>query len=134
MAPLRVFVVDDNDLARHLVRRLVESQGLQVCAEAKDGREAVQMVGAVQPDLIILDLLMPEMNGLEAAREILKLRPSVPIVINTFYASEQVLVEAQKVGVRHVVSKSNHQSLVAAVNALLRKEGLAPGDDIPNAN
>lgn len=130
----RVLIADDNELARRVVRDMMRSLDLEVCAEAGNGEEAVKMVEVAQPDLIILDFMMPVMDGLEAARQMLKLRPSVPIVLNTFYLTEQLSAEAHKVGVRKVVSKSDYQSLVRAVKALLRKESLRPEDTIPGAS
>ena len=118
----RVFVVDDNELARHLVKNVVQSQGLEVCAEAKNGQEAVEMVETMQPDLIILDFMMPVKDGLQAAREILKAQPSVPIVLNTLYFTEQLRAVAEDIGVKQVISKSNYQSLRDALSSLLPAE------------
>jgi len=120
---LRVFIVDDNELARHLVKNVVQSQGLEVCAEAKNGQEAVEMVQNMQPDLIILDFMMPVKDGLQAAREILKVQPSVPIVLNTLYFTEQLRSVAEDIGVKQVISKSNYQSLRDALSTLLQAEG-----------
>jgi CheY-like chemotaxis protein len=119
---LRVFIVDDNELARHLVKNVVQSQGLEVCAEAKNGQEAVEMVQNMQPDLIILDFMMPVKDGLQAAREILKVQPSVPIVLNTLYFTEQLRSVAEDIGVKQVISKSNYQSLRDALSTLLQAE------------
>src|SRR2546430_1600125 len=101
----RVLIVDDNALARSLLRRVLESEGLQVCGEAKDGRQAVDALEESKPDLIIMDFLMPTKNGLEAASEILKVAPSIPIVLNTLYFTDQLAQAAANVGVRKVISK-----------------------------
>ncbi len=120
--PLRVFIVDDNELARHLVKNVVQSQGLEVCAEARNGQEAVEMVKTLRPDLIILDFMMPEKDGLQAAREILKVQPTVPILLNTLYFTEQLRAVAEDIGVKHVISKSNYQSLRDALSSILHAE------------
>jgi CheY-like chemotaxis protein len=72
----------------------------------------------MRPDLIILDFMMPVKDGLQAAREILKIRPTVPIVLHTLYFTEQLRAVAEEIGVRHVVSKSNFRSLSEALNSL----------------
>ena len=120
---MRVFVVDDNELARHLLKNFVQAQGLEVCAEAKNGQEAVEMIQTLQPDVVILDFMMPVKDGLQAAREILKIRPSVSIVLNTLYFTEQLRAVAQDIGVRQVISKSNYQSLRQALESLMRDKG-----------
>ena len=119
---MRVLVADDNELARHIVKNLVTSRGWEVCAEARNGQEAVELIQEHCPDLIILDFMMPVKDGLQAAREILTMRPSVPIVLNTLYFTEQLRAIAEEIGVRQVVSKSNYKSLMETLNTLLRDE------------
>jgi two-component system, chemotaxis family, chemotaxis protein CheY len=115
---MRVFVVDDNELARHLIKDLVCRNGWEVCAEASNGQEAVEMVREVRPDVIILDFMMPVKDGLQAAREILQLRPSVPIVLHTLFTTDQLRTLAEGIGVRHVVSKFNSRSLSETLTSL----------------
>jgi two-component system chemotaxis response regulator CheY len=95
------------------------SQGWEVCAETASGQEAVEIVQALPPDLIILDFIMPVKDGLQTAREILEMRPTLPIVLNTLYLTEQLRTLAQKIGVRAVVAKSNYEALMEALNSLL---------------
>jgi DNA-binding NarL/FixJ family response regulator len=91
MANLRLLVADDHDVVRKGVRTLLEEQpGWEVAAEACDGREAVEKAKLVQPDVTILDLSMPELNGLEAAREILK-TVSTKVLILTMYDSDPLI-------------------------------------------
>jgi DNA-binding NarL/FixJ family response regulator len=93
-----------------------------VCAEAKDGREAVEMATTVSPDLILLDIGMPNLNGLEAARQILASSPDTPILILTMHDSEQVVREVLRAGARGFLLKSDAgRDLVAAVEALQMK-------------
>lgn len=107
----RVLIVDDNPVARRLLRRVLESEGFLVCGEAENGKEALAVLGQAQPDLIIMDFLMPRQNGLDAATEILKVAPSIPIVLNTLYFSDQLCQAAAGAGVRTVVCKDNLDSL-----------------------
>jgi len=123
---MRVFVVDDNELARHLVKDLVRRQGWEVCAEARDGQEAVEMMQAHRPDLVILDFLMPVKDGLQAAREILTMQPTARIILNTLYLTEQLRASAQEIGVKSVTTKSDLRSLQDALNALLNGPDPAP--------
>jgi DNA-binding NarL/FixJ family response regulator len=93
--------------------------GWEVCAEAKDGREAVELAGSVSPHLILLDIGMPNLNGLEAARQILAFSPDVPILILTMHDSDQVVREVLRAGARGFLLKSDAgRDLVAAVEAL----------------
>ena len=93
--------------------------GWEVCAEAKDGREAVELAATVNPALVLLDIGMPNLNGLEAARQILASSPEVPILILTMLDSDQVVREVLRAGARGFLLKSDAgRDLVAAVEAL----------------
>lgn len=120
---LRILIADDHEVARHGIRALLESHaGWDVCAEAKDGREAVELASTVSPDLILLDIGMPNLNGLEAARQILASSPDTPILILTMHDSEQVVREVLRAGARGFLLKSDAgRDLVAAVEALQMK-------------
>ncbi len=120
---LRILIADDHEVARHGIRALLEGHaGWDVCAEAKDGREAVELASSVSPDLILLDIGMPNLNGLEAARQILASSPDTPILILTMHDSEQVVREVLRAGARGFLLKSDAgRDLVAAVEALQMK-------------
>ena len=91
----------------------------EVCAEASDGREAVELAATTNPDLILLDIGMPNLNGLEAARQILAVSPDVPILILTMHDSDNVVREVLRAGARGFLLKSDAgRDLVAAVEAL----------------
>jgi two-component system, chemotaxis family, chemotaxis protein CheY len=90
--------------------------------EAEDGYEAVAKAQELKPDLIIVDLVMPVMDGLTAAREMVKLLPDVPILMHTLYLSESVGQEAGKIGVRKTVAKSDSRVLISAVEELLHSK------------
>ena len=123
MANLRLLVADDHDVVRKGVRMLIEEQpGWEVAAEAANGREAVEKAQLVQPDVTILDLSMPELNGLEAAREILK-TVQTKILILTMYDSDPLIRQTLEAGARGYLLKSDAgKDLVSAVDALRRNK------------
>jgi DNA-binding NarL/FixJ family response regulator len=118
-----LLVADDHELARKGVRTLLEEQpGWEVVAEASNGREAVEKAKLVQPDVTILDLNMPELNGLEAARDILKTVPT-KVLLLTMYYSDPLIRQALETGARGYLLKSDAaQDLVSAVDALSRNK------------
>jgi DNA-binding NarL/FixJ family response regulator len=117
---LRILIADDHEVARRGIRALLESHpGWEVCGEAKDGREAVDLVSKVKPDLILLDIGMPNLNGLEAARQILATSPEALILVLTMHDTDQVVREVLRAGARGFLLKSDAgRDLVAAVEAL----------------
>ena len=132
--PFRVLIADDHAVVRGLLRVLLENQqDWQVCGEAENGFEAVAKAGQLQPDLIILDLAMPEMDGLRAAREISTALPTVPILMHTSYSSPELDMEAKKAGVQQVLSKNGGEDdLLRAIEALMR--GKAPPEAAATVN
>jgi DNA-binding NarL/FixJ family response regulator len=124
--PSRILIADDHDLMRHLIKQEFEHHADWVCIEAENGQQAVVKAAELKPEIIILDWVMPVMDGLAAAREIVKTLPSVPIVIHTVHFSEQLKWEAKKIGVREVLPKADLASLVGVVEALLGKEPRRP--------
>jgi DNA-binding NarL/FixJ family response regulator len=123
MGNLRLLVADDHDVVRKGVRTLLEEQpGWEVAAEAADGREAVEKAKLVQPDVTILDLSMPELNGLEAAREILK-TVQTKVLILTMYDSDPLIRQTLEAGARGYLLKSDAgRDLISAVDALRRNK------------
>jgi DNA-binding NarL/FixJ family response regulator len=118
MNSYRVFVADDHGVVRHGLRVLLESQpGVQVCGEARTGREAIDYVKKEKPDLLILDLTMPDMNGLEVMRAIRKESSSTDVVILTMHFSEEVARELLRCGALGYVLKSDADTeLLAALD------------------
>src|SRR5260370_42574869 len=111
-----MLIADRNLTIRKVVTLLVEgNEDWAVWAEAEAGFQAVNRAKQFKPDLIILDLAMPELNGIEAARQISKALPGVPILMLTLYATPLVEKEAEKVGVQRVISKSTSYMLVPAI-------------------
>lgn len=118
--PYRVLVVDDFPALRRGVKQLLETlPGIEVCCEAGDGREAVELVKKEKPDLVVLDLGMPEMDGLDAAGAIREAAPATEVLVFTMHFSEELAREVLRAGVRGYVLKSDPESeLLAAVEHL----------------
>ena len=120
MNTLRILIADDHEVARKGIRALVESHpGWEVCGVAADGREAVKAAARLKPDLVLLDIGMPSLNGLDATRQILADSPDTRVLILTMHDSEQVVREVLAAGARGFLLKSDAgRDLVSAVEAL----------------
>lgn len=122
--PVRsVLVVDDNPLVRQAVCQLFTREGdFEVCGEAQNGKEAIEKAQRLRPNLIVTDLAMPVMNGLEETRELKKLMPAIPVIIFTAHSGPFVEEEARAAGVSAVVSKSEGAAvLIAKARGLLNQ-------------
>lgn len=116
---LKILVVDDEKIVRSALEKLLSTHPeWEIIGEATDGLEAITKARDLQPDVVIIDVTMPEMNGLEATPEIKKVIPSAEVLIFTQHDSKQVLREAQKAGASGYLLKSQAQWLVAAVEAV----------------
>ncbi len=123
MSAFRILIADDHEVARKGIRSLLEDHaGWEICGEARDGREAVEYAGKLKPDVLLLDIGMPNLNGLDAARQILATDPEARILILTVHDSEQTVREVLAVGARGFLLKSDAgRELVAAVEALQQR-------------
>jgi DNA-binding NarL/FixJ family response regulator len=128
MGTIQVLIADDQEAIRRRVSSIIKSHAnLEVCAEAADGIEAVEKAKKANPDLIVLDITMPGINGLDAARRIKEFAPDTPIVILTVHKSKQLIDEAQKIGVNGYVTKAEAgQNLLKAVDAVLQNQTFFP--------
>ena len=119
-----ILIVDDNAHIRlALCEAFKRESDFEVCGEAENGKEAIDKALALHPDLIVLDLSMPEMNGLDAARELKNRMPSVPLLMFTLYVDTQLEAEARSAGMADVVSKSKHVSaLIAKARGFLHRD------------
>src|SRR5262250_1859685 len=107
-AVLRILVADDHDIIRRGLKQLLTAHpGWSVCGEAKTGREAVTLAEQLKPEIVVMDISMPELNGLEAARRIRKALPKTEIVILTLHFSDQLVREIVEAGVRAYIMKSD---------------------------
>lgn len=121
----RILIADDHESTRKTLKALVETCATwRVCGEAENGEQAVQQASELLPDLIVLDLSMPVMDGLTAARAISRALPSVPILIYTLYVSPELATAAKKAGVRQVVDKAGTRGkLLTTMTTLLANSG-----------
>jgi response regulator NasT len=114
-APLRILVAEDETIIRLDLKELLESAGFTVCAEARDGQEAVELALSERPDLAIMDVRMPRLDGIDAARTILEERP-IPIVMLTAYGQEELVARAVEAGVfGYLVKPFREQDLLPAI-------------------
>jgi DNA-binding NarL/FixJ family response regulator len=130
METLRILIADDHEVVRSGIRTMLEARpGWEVCAEAADGREAVERCKELKPDIAILDLGMPNLNGLEATRQILAASPQTKILILTMHDSNQVVRDSVAAGARGFLLKTEaSRELVTAVEALQdQRTYFAPG-------
>ncbi len=120
--PTRILIADDNRVVRTALRHLLEQADQWEIIEAEDGRESITKAQELKPNLVILDLVMPVMDGLTAARKISKLMPDIPLLMHTLHYSPQLEVEARKMGVRKVLPKADTAGLVFAIRQFLTPE------------
>ena len=110
-----VLIVDDNEFIRRALCELFQREAdFEVCADAENGREAIEMAEQLLPDLIVLDLSMPVMNGLDAARVLKRIMPTVPLIMYSVFEDRFVEQQARLIGISDVVSKSDPFSVLVA--------------------
>src|ERR1700751_2672820 len=123
MSAFKILIADDHEIVRRGIRALIEGHGgWEVCGEATDGRDAVDKALELRSDIVLLDVGMPNLNGLDAARQILGANPRTRILILTMHESEQIVREVLEVGARGFLLKSDAaRDLGAAVEGLQRR-------------
>jgi DNA-binding NarL/FixJ family response regulator len=124
MAPFRILLADDHEVVRAGLRALLEEQsGWEVVAEAVDGRDAVDKASKLKPDVVVIDIAMPSLNGLEAVRQIVKAVPSTKVLVLTMYDSDPLIQQVLQAGARGYLLKSDAgRDLVSAIDALRRNK------------
>jgi DNA-binding NarL/FixJ family response regulator len=122
MKNLHILLVDDHEIVREGLRAMIEREpGWEICGDASTGREAVAMAGNLKPDIVIMDIGMPELNGLEAARQIKKLLPEVEILIFTANETEEIVRQVFQAGARGYLLKSEaNKHLLPALDMLAK--------------
>ena len=119
--PLRILIADDHSIFRQGVKALLEREGFIVTGEVADGHAVIQMAAQQSPDVVVLDLAMPVLNGLDAAREITRAAPRTRIILLTMHTEDPYVARALKVGIRGYVLKSQAaEDLVQAIREVAR--------------
>jgi DNA-binding NarL/FixJ family response regulator len=118
--PLRILIADDHDVMREGTRAVIERQaGWEVCGVAATGRDAVEQAFALEPDVVVMDMSMPELNGLDAAQQIKRRLPQTEILIFTAHQTDELIREVFAAGVKSFIFKSEaHHFLVDAIRSL----------------
>jgi len=121
---IRILLADDHGIVRQGTRSLLEKEAdLQVIGEAEDGRSAVELAAAMKPDIVVMDIAMPQLNGLDAAAQIVRRFPDMGVIILSMHEEEDYLVRALSAGVRGYLLKDTAQiDLVRAVRSIAQKK------------
>lgn len=121
---IRVLIVDDHAVVRHGLRFMLERHpDIAVVGESSDGEQAVQMIADLTPDVLLLDLLIPRMNGIEVIREVKRLTPTTHIIILTSYHEDDLILSAIKAGaLSYLLKDTSPQDLIAAIRAAAQGE------------
>jgi DNA-binding NarL/FixJ family response regulator len=130
---MKILIADDHQMVRRGLRTLLEKQdGWEVCGEAETGHEAIDKTKELKPDIVVLDISMPLLNGFAVAKTIKELHPETAVVVYSVYASEAFLREALRIGLDGYVSKTDRwQEIVKAVEEVERRGVLAGVGDKP---
>jgi DNA-binding NarL/FixJ family response regulator len=122
---IRILVANDSEVVRRGIRQLLrQRKDWEVCGEAVDGQDAVAKARQLDPDVVVLDIAMPVMNGIDAAKQIRKERPNTAIVLCSMYFDTQLASIARDVGIMALLSKSNVGQVVKGVEVGLRGESI----------
>ena len=126
MLPIKILIADDHTVVRQGLRQLCEGMGgFTVIAEAKNGAEAVALARTTRPDVILMDIVMPDMDGVEAIRQIMRETPAIRIIALTMYRQEQYMLDAIRAGARGYLFKTvDARDLIAAIEAVHRGDYL----------
>jgi DNA-binding NarL/FixJ family response regulator len=124
MSPIRILLADDHTLVRAGIRSLLQNIGeVEVVAEADDGREALKLIASLQPDIVLMDIAMPNLNGLEAAARVTKEFPNVRVIILSMYANEEYVLQALRAGAAgYLLTGARAAELELAVASVARGE------------
>ncbi len=119
--PTKILICDDHKIIREGLRALIEGQsGMDVVAEAENGKKAVDLVHKLSPEVVVLDIGMPELNGVEATRQILQLNPKTKIISLSMYSDQRFVIEMLRAGAAgYVLKDSAFEELIQAIHAVL---------------
>lgn len=125
---VRILIADDNAPVRKALRRVLEGAAPWEILEAENGEDCLRKACEYRPTLIVLDLAMPQMDGMRAARVLARILPSIPIIMHTLHYTPRVALEAMKSGVSRVVPKADRLTILTAIQELLESKRLAEAD------
>jgi DNA-binding NarL/FixJ family response regulator len=132
---MRILIADDHEVIRRGVIRVLQSRGDVECAEATNGREAVEKALVWKPDLVLLDIRLPVLSGFDAAKEIKQRQPGIPILFFSIHDTKEILEQARSMGDGFILKDKIVEMLPNAIHALLHKQTFFPSDnetDSPN--
>jgi two-component system chemotaxis response regulator CheY len=118
---LRVLIVDDSETTRRILRTVLHSQYWIVCGEADSGWSGVKKFHELKPDVVVIDVAMPDINGIETARWMFEFDPTVPLILFTILETEGIESAAKTAGVRAVVSKTQVWKLITSIDTAVRQ-------------
>jgi CheY-like chemotaxis protein len=115
---LRILIVDDSETARRVAGTILRSRNWTICGEAENGRTGVEKFQKLKPDVLLLDLSMPDMVSIEAAQQMTTANPSVPLILFTIVMTKEIGIAGREAGIRTIVPKSDTRSLVADIEPI----------------
>ena len=112
---LRILVVDDSEISRRIIGTILRSRHWTVCGEAEDGKDGVEKFQELKPDVVLLDLSMPDMTGIEAAQQMSASNPTIPLLLFTILNIEGLGPAAHKAGIQAIIPKSEAWNLIGSI-------------------
>ena len=118
---LRILVVDDSEISRRIIGTILRSRHWTVCGEAEDGKDGVKKFQKLKPDVVLLDLSMPDMTGIEAAQQMSASNPTIPLILFTILDIEGLGAAAHKAGIQAIIPKSEAWSLIGSIESVANR-------------
>ena len=118
---LRILVVDDSEMSRRIIGTILRSRHWTVCGEAEDGKDGVEKFQELKPDVVLLDLSMPDMTGIEAAQQMSASNPTIPLILFTILDIEGLGAAAHKAGIQAIIPKSEAWSLIGSIESVANR-------------
>ena len=118
---LRILVVDDSEISRRIIGTILRSRHWTVCGEAEDGKDGVEKFQELKPDVVLLDLSMPDMTGIEAAQQMSASNPTIPLILFTILDIEGLGAAAHKAGIQAIIPKSEAWNLIGSIESVANR-------------
>src|SRR5277367_1520335 len=118
---LQILVVDDSEISRRIISTILRSRHWTVCGEAEDGKDGVEKFQELKPDVVLLDLSMPDMTGIEAAQQMSASNPTIPLILFTILDIEGLGAAAHQAGIQAIVPKSEAWSLIGSIESVANR-------------